>query len=94
MEHPQEVFQISERCVCRALEQLRSTQRYHGKEADDEEIINERIVTLASRYGRNGYRRITAILKMESWQVNHKRVECIWCQEGLKVPKKQPKPSR
>jgi len=25
-----------------------------------------------------GYRRITAILKMEGWHVNHKRVERIW----------------
>jgi transposase InsO family protein len=28
------------------------------------------------------------------WQVNHKRVERIWRQEGLKVPKKQPKRGR
>ena len=28
------------------------------------------------------------------WRVNHKRVERIWRQEGLKVPKKQPKRGR
>ena len=28
------------------------------------------------------------------WHVNHKRVERIWRQEGLKVPKKQPKRAR
>jgi hypothetical protein len=83
----QEVFQVSERRVCRALEQPRSPQRYQGKEADDEGLLTERIITLASQYGRYGYRRITAMLQLEGWQVNHKRVERIWCQEGLKVPR-------
>jgi len=94
VEHAQEVFQVSERRVCRALGQPRSTQRYCGKGKDGEEMLTERIVTLASQYGRYGYRRITAMLQMEGWQVNHKRVERIWRQEGLKVPKKQPKRSR
>ncbi len=30
----------------------------------------------------------------KGWRVNHKRVERIWRQEGLKVPKKQPKRGR
>jgi transposase InsO family protein len=45
-------------------------------------------------YGRYGYRRITALLREDGWLVNHKRVERIWRQEGLKVPKKQPMRSR
>jgi transposase InsO family protein len=52
------------------------------------------IIRLASRYGRYGYRRITAMLRVEGWIVNHKRVERIWRREGLKVPKKQPKRGR
>jgi len=60
----------------------------------DEEQLRARIVELATRYGRYGYRRITAMLKQENWQVNHKRVERIWRQEGLKVPKRQPKRGR
>jgi len=53
------------------------------------------ITNLATQYGRYGYRRITAILNNEKgWQVNHKRVERIWRQEGLKVPQKQPKRRR
>jgi transposase InsO family protein len=44
--------------------------------------------------GRYGYRQITALLQQEGWRVNHKRVERIWRQEGLKVPKKQPKRAR
>ena len=47
-----------------------------------------------SRYGRYGSRRITARLRMDGWEVNHKRVGWIWRQEGLKVPSKQPKRER
>ena len=52
------------------------------------------VVRLASRYGRYGYRRVTAMLQWEGWRVNHKRVERIWRREGLKVPAKQPKRGR
>ena len=31
---------------------------------------------------------------IEGWRVNHKRVERIWREEGLKVHKKQPKRKR
>lgn len=53
-----------------------------------------RIVSLASRYGRYGYRRVTSLLRNDGWKVNHKRVERIWLQEGLKVPHKQTKRGR
>jgi transposase InsO family protein len=33
-------------------------------------------------------------LKREGWKVNHKRVYRIWREEGLKVPRKQPKRKR
>ena len=49
---------------------------------------------LATRYGRYGYRRITALLRERGWSVNHKRVERIWRREGLKVPHRQPKRGR
>ena len=52
------------------------------------------MVQLASDYGRYGYRRITILLHNEGWRVNHKRVERLWRQEGLKVPQKQPKRRR
>lgn len=61
----------------------------------DERELTRDILSLASKYGRYGYRRITALLKNErGWRVNHKRVERIWRREGLKVPKKQPKRGR
>ena len=46
---------------------------------------------LATRFGRHGYRRITALLTLAGWRVSHKQVERIWRREGLKVPARQPR---
>lgn len=70
------------------------TQRYAPQIVDEEERLAARIIALATQYGRYGYRRITALLKEEEWQVNHKKIERIWKREGLKVPQKQPKRRR
>jgi putative transposase len=85
---------VSERRACKVLRQARSTQRRRAKVRDDEDALTQGIVRLASCYGRYGYRRITALLHREGWKVNHKRVERIWRQTGLKVPQKQPKKGR
>ena len=88
-------YGVSERHACRVLGQPRTTQRYQPNIADDEELLTATIVHLASQYGRYGYRRITALLRVEiGGHVNHKRVERIWRREGLKVPAKQPKRGR
>jgi putative transposase len=76
------------------LEQSRATQRRILLPSSDERKLTDDIIALATQYGRYGYRRITAMLKQEGWQVNHKRVERIWRKEGLKVPKRQPKRGR
>ena len=87
-------LKISERRACRVLEQARSTQRKKKTGKPDEAQLTEDIIKLAKDYGRYGYRRITALLKQQGWQVNHKRVERLWRREGLKVPQKQPKRRR
>jgi putative transposase len=76
------------------LGQARTTQFRKLSEPSDEKRLTADIITLATKYGRYGYRRITALLQNSGWKVNHKRVERIWRREGLKVPKKQPKRSR
>jgi putative transposase len=85
---------VSERRACRVINQPRPTQRRVLMSRDDEESLTADIVDLAIRFGRYGYRRITALLRDQGWQVNHKRVERIWRREGLKVPMKQPKRGR
>ena len=94
MEHVRQQLDVSERRVCRVIDQPRSTQRHLSLVREDEQRLRSEIVRLASRYGRYGYRRVTALLKRDGWRVNHKRVERIWRQEGLKVPQKQPKRGR
>jgi transposase InsO family protein len=85
---------VPERTACRVLGQHRATQRRVARTADDEMALTADIIELARRYGRYGYRRITALLRAAGWQVNRKRVERIWRREGLKVPARQPKRDR
>ena len=93
--HVTQSLLVSERRACKVLEQVRATQRRHLSPPSDEKQLTNDIIDLATRYGRYGYRRITALLNNKhGWRVNHKRVERIWRKEGLKVPKKQPKRGR
>ena len=94
MEHVCRELKVSERRACQVLGQARSTQRHRPVGSERERRLRTRIMELAQEYGRYGYRRITALLWREGWQVNHKKVERIWRQEGLKVPKRQPKRGR
>ena len=79
---------MSERHVCRLVNQ----QRYRPTQREDEDALTRAVIELASRYGRYGYRRITALLQRAGWQVGKDRVERIWRREGLKVPQKQNPP--
>ena len=92
--HVRQRIGVSERHTCRVLGQSRTTQRRIRKVRSDEAALLEDVVRLASRFGRYGYRQVTNLLRIEGWAVNHKRVERIWRQEGLKVPKRQPKRGR
>src|SRR5215207_3836917 len=94
VEHIVHTMRISERRACRALGQHRSTQRKTPRGHDDEERLTADLIELARQYGRYGYRKIAALLRDAGWLVNDKRVERIWCREGLKVPSKQPKRGR
>lgn len=87
-------LKVSERRACAVLRQHRSTQRKAPRGRGDEAALTADITTLATTYGRYGYRRITALLRQSGWEVNAKRVQRIWRREGLKVPQKQPKRGR
>lgn len=85
---------VSERRACRALSVNRSVQRYKPIRLPDEEAVRSRIIELVCEYGRVGYRMVTYMLRNEGIRINHKRVERIWKEEGLKLPKKQKKRRR
>ena len=80
--------------MCQVLEQCRSSQRYVPARRSDESELTSLVIALACQYGTYGYRIITAMIRLTGWRVNHKRVERIWRQAGLKVPRKQPKRRR
>jgi putative transposase len=62
------------------------TQRYKTKQPDKDKVLTGEIKKLAKKHKRYGYRMITAKLRQEGWNVNHKRVQRIWRKEGLQVP--------
>ena len=94
MDRACEKLNVSERRACCVLGQSRTTQRREPYVPDDEPALLERMIELATQYGRYGYRRISAMLQAKGWHVNHKRVERLWRREGLKVPQRQPKRGR
>jgi putative transposase len=89
VERARKQYGFSERHACRLLGQARRTQRYAPILRSDEDALTRAIITLASQYGRYGYRRITGLLRTAGWRVGKDRVERIWRREGLKVPQKQ-----
>ena len=69
----------------------RSSLRYVARRREDEAELIRKIHELAVRNSRYGYRRITALLRREGWQVNRKRVHRIWKSEGLGLPRRRPR---
>lgn len=94
MEHVQQALDVSQRRACQALDQPRATQRYSSGCVEKDRLLTQAILEEAHAYKRWGYRKITALLRQDGWQVNFKRVYRIWRQEGLQVPYKQHKRRR
>ena len=72
----------------------RSSFRYQSGPKDDEAELRLAMIKLAKRYGRYGDRKIAALLRMEGWKINHKKVERLWREEGLQLPKRHKKRRR
>ena len=53
---------------CRLVNQPRGTQRYRPTQRADEDALTQKIIDLASQYGRYGYRRITALLQQAGYR--------------------------
>ena len=68
----------------------RSSLRYQAKPQNDD-ALRLAMIRLAKQDGRYGYRKVTALLRMEGWRVNHKKVERLWGEEGLQLPHRHKK---
>ena len=51
--------------------------------------MRERLHVLARRHPRYGYRRVHVLLQREGWHCNRKRVQRLWRDEGLHVPRRR-----
>lgn len=67
---------------------------YKTAPKDDENALRLAMIRLAKQYGRYGYRKIAQLLRVEGWQVNHKKVERLWREEGLQLPQRHKKRRR
>lgn len=85
---------FSERRICKVIKVHRSSFRYKPVDNEFQKRRNERVIKIASEFGRYGYRKVTGLLNMEGWDVGVDRVYTIWKREGLKVPHKQQKRAR
>jgi transposase InsO family protein len=77
---------VSERWACRVVGQHRSVQRYEPTVADDDQALRAELRAFAVKRPRWGYRRAHHHLRQQGWQVNRKRTQRLWREEGLRVP--------
>ena len=91
--HTRQRLGTSERRTCKVVGVARSTQQYQSANRDDD-ALRLAMIKLAKKYGRYGYRMIAQLLRVEGWDVNHKKVERLWREEGLQLPHRHKKRKR
>lgn len=84
----------SERSACQLVGINRASARYTPKVKPEEAAFRDQVRQLAQQHPNYGYRRITAILRREGSKVNYKRVQRIWQQEGLQLPRRKSRKRR
>ena len=77
---------VSERWACRVVGQHRSTQRHELVRAADDAALRAELRKFSKDRPRWGYRRAHHHLREQGWEMNRKRVQRIWREEGLRVP--------
>lgn len=85
---------VSERRACRALNQPRSTQRYHRQPKADEAALLTAIEALVCRHPSYGYRLIHPMLVADGFKVGRDRVCRLWRDHGYGVKQKAVKKRR
>jgi putative transposase len=75
--------------ACRALGLSRSSYHRSGRSSLESRRIRKEVLELSAQHPRYGYRRITALMRRDGFEVNVKRVARIRREEGIKVSKKQ-----
>ena len=89
--HTCQKLNTSERRTCLVLG--RSSLRYQAKPTSDDEL-RLAMNRLGKQYGRYGCRKVTVLLHIQGWRVNHKKIERLWNEEGLQLPNRHEKQRR
>jgi len=90
----QRELELSQRRACKVVGQPRATQRHTPQPDAEEARLRERLNEFSRQRPRAGYRSACGQLRQEGLRVNVKRVQRLWREEGLKVPRKQCKKRR
>jgi len=83
------VMGVSERFACRVTGQHRTTQRHQAlaeTPADPDAGLRQWLRDYAKDHPRWGFRRAYHDARGEGWMVNHKKLQRLWREEGLRVP--------
>lgn len=91
MKHVQRTLGESERKACETVNQCRSTQRYEPQKRSQEDALVARMLELACKHPRYGYRRVWSLLRRGGFKVKRKRVHRLWRKHGLRVPQRRRK---
>ena len=89
----QDAYRVSTRRACEVIQLQRSTWYYQATRPTDA-ALRHRLKELAAVRVRYGYLRLHVLLRREGWQVNHKKVYRIYCEEGLNLRSKRPRRRR
>ena len=83
---------VSERFACRVTGQNRSTQRRPPAAttaADPDAALRTWLRGWAKNHPRRGFRNAYHDARGEGWAVNHKKIQRLWREEGLRVPQRR-----
>jgi putative transposase len=86
-----ERYGLSERRACQLVGIGRSTLRYCPRPRTGDAPLRQRLHELAAARPRFGYRRLYVMLRREGVNINHKRVERLYREEGLAVRRRKRK---
>ena len=92
MHHLIAVMNVGERFACRVIGQHCSTQRHRPRSqtpTDPDAAPREWLRQWAHDHPRWGFRRAYHAARAEGWYVNHKRLQRLWREEGLRVPQRR-----
>jgi len=86
------MMQVSERFACRVTGQHRTTQRHRRANetlADPDAGLRAWLRQWAKDHPRWGFRRAYHAARADGWYVNHKRLQRLWREKGLRVPQRR-----